>query len=98
MSALRGIAIVAALCFATVAQADSQTEARALFKEGNRLLDAGDYVGALDMFKGAYSRWPNVKILLNLGTALRQLGRNVEAAEHYEKYLLLSPSKGRIHI
>jgi hypothetical protein len=39
------------------------------------------------MFRGAYSRWPNVKILLNMGTALRQLGRNVEAAETYEKYL-----------
>jgi hypothetical protein len=80
--------ILAALCFTvTVAKADGQSEARALFKEGNRLLDAGDYVGALDMFRGAYSRWPNVKILLNLGTALRQLGRNVEAAENYEKYL-----------
>jgi hypothetical protein len=86
---MKSLALVAALSlsFATVAHADEQNEARALFKEGNRLLDQGDYVGALDMFKGAYSRWPNVKILLNLGTALRQLGRNVEAAENYEKYL-----------
>jgi tetratricopeptide (TPR) repeat protein len=80
-------AILAVALASSSAFADEQAEARTLFKEGNRLLDQGDYVGALDMFRGAYSRWPNVKILLNTGTCLRQLGRNVEAAETYEKYL-----------
>lgn len=72
---------------APAARADSQAEARTLLKEGNRLLEAGDYVGALDMYHSAYSRVPSVKILLNIGTALRQLGRDAEAADTYEKYL-----------
>jgi hypothetical protein len=83
------VAAVGVVVCASPARADekAEKEARALFKEGNKALDDGNYPDALDMFKGAYARWPNPKILLNMGTALRALGRYAEAADTYEKYL-----------
>jgi hypothetical protein len=90
MTRLRGVAVaLAVLLVAGTVQADakSEREARALFKEANRLLAEKDFVAALDMFRAAYNRWPNPKILLNIGTTLRSLGRDAEAADAYEKYL-----------
>ncbi len=86
----RGVAIALALLLVAgnvQADAKAEREARALFKEANRLLGEKDYVAALDMFRAAYNRWPNPKILLNIGTTLRNLGRDAEAADAYEKYL-----------
>jgi hypothetical protein len=90
MTRLGGMALaLAVLLAAGTVQADAKAEreARALFKEANRLLGEKDYVSALDMFRAAYNRWPNAKILLNIGTTLRNLGRDAEAADAYEKYL-----------
>jgi len=90
MTRLGGVAVALALLLvAGTVQADAKAEreARALFKEANRLLGERDYVAALDMFRAAYSRWPNPKILLNIGTTLRNLGRDAEAADAYDKYL-----------
>lgn len=70
-----------------LAQTPGELEARTLFKEGNRRLEAGEYSEALDLYRAAYARYPSPKILLNLGTVLRQLARHAEAAETYEKYL-----------
>jgi hypothetical protein len=39
------------------------------------------------MFKEAYDRFPSSKILLNIGTTLKALGRNTEAANTYQKFL-----------
>src|SRR5262249_27229484 len=61
--------------------------AQKMLTKGNQLAGEGDYVGALDQFKAAYEKYPSPKILLNIGTTLRQLGRNVESAEVYERYL-----------
>lgn len=61
--------------------------AQKLLAQGNQLVGEGDYLGALEKFKAAYDKFPSPKILINVGTTLRQLGRNVEAAEVYEKYL-----------
>jgi len=72
---------------ASVLHAGSEDEARALFEDGNKLLEKGNYVDALEKFRAAYARWANPKILLNIGTTLRQLGRNAEAADTYAKYL-----------
>ncbi|MFH0900278.1 MAG: tetratricopeptide repeat protein [Pseudomonadota bacterium] len=65
----------------------AEKEARALFKEATRLTDSGDYVGALELYRGAYARWPNPKILLNTATVLMLLGRDAEAADTFEQYL-----------
>lgn len=83
--------LIAALLLVTstaLATTDAEKErARALFDEGNALIDTGKYVDALDKFRAAYSLWPNAKILLNIGTTLRALGRNAEAADAYDKYV-----------
>ncbi|MFH0903486.1 MAG: PEGA domain-containing protein [Pseudomonadota bacterium] len=73
------------------AQADDTTEAeaeaRVLFREGNRLLDKRDLLGALDMYRAAFRRYPNAKILLNTAGVLVELRRKAEAADTYERYL-----------
>src|SRR5205823_2043183 len=86
MGAALAVAAIVVITCPAPARADSQAEARTLMREGNRLLEAGDYRGALDMYQAAYARVPSVKILLNMGTALRQLGRNAEAANAYARY------------
>jgi hypothetical protein len=61
--------------------------AQELLSRGYQLSVNGDYLAALDAFRAAYARYPSPKLLLNIGTTLRHLGRNVEAAETYEAYL-----------
>lgn len=78
---------VVSLAGAAAADEAGERQGRALFAEGNQLLQQGELVSALERFRGAYARFPNVKILLNMGTTLRQLGRNAEAADTYEAYL-----------
>lgn len=65
----------------------AEREARALFTDGNQRLNAGDFEGALERFQRAYVLFPNPKILLNIGTTYRELGRSAEAANAYARYL-----------
>jgi hypothetical protein len=72
---------------ASADEARDKLEAQQLFNDGNRLAGEGEYLQAVERFRAAYARYPSPKILLNVGTMLRHLGRNVEAAEVYESYL-----------
>jgi hypothetical protein len=84
--------VVAGVAIARVALADptppagDKTDAQSLVLSGAKLIEAHDYLGALAVFKDAYARFPSSKILLNIGTAERLLGRNAEAANHYQRY------------
>ena len=91
---------VVVLCMARLAHGDEQApsphqevsepereRARGLFREGVALLDAGRYAEALHCFQRAYASWDSPKILLNIATSLRALGRNAEAATSYARYL-----------
>ncbi len=71
------------------ARASDELKAKAqeLLSDGNKLAAAGDYGLALVKFRTAYELYPSPKLLLNIGTSLRQIGRNAEAAETYETYL-----------
>jgi tetratricopeptide (TPR) repeat protein len=70
------------------ARADTaRDEARALLKQGNDLVADGRYVEALEKFRAAHARFPSPKLVLNIGTTLRQLGRLAEAMDAYEEYL-----------
>ena len=69
------------------APAPDKSDAKALMASGLKLYSQQDYLGALAMFKEAYDRFPSSKILLNIGTTLKALGRNVEAANTYQKFL-----------
>ena len=84
-------AIVVAPCLAGPgrALADDETpeqRARALNERGLDLLGRSDFVGALEAFRAAQALYPNPAILLNMGTALRNLGRIAEAADTYDAY------------
>lgn len=62
-------------------------DAKALMASGLKLFGQKDYLGALAMFKEAYDRFPSSKILLNIGTTQKALGRDVEAANTYQQFL-----------
>jgi hypothetical protein len=85
------LALVVAL-LPSVAYSDEPSDPRKeqatqLRNQGNQLFEDGSYPEALDKFQQAYAIFPSPKILLNIGTTQRNLGRNPEAAETYEKYL-----------
>jgi hypothetical protein len=65
----------------------ARAEAGKLVREGVRLLEADDLPGALARFRAAYARYPSPKILVNIGTTLTRMGRTVEAANTYQRYL-----------
>lgn len=86
----RALGLGLCLLLVSNARADGQVDeaqARVLFKEGIALLTSGDFASALERFEKAYEHWRNPKILLNIATTLRQLGRLPEAADTYELYL-----------
>jgi hypothetical protein len=64
-----------------------KARARALLKEGVRLLNAGQHAPALRKFEDAYAAFPSAKILVNIGTAQSALGRPADAANTYQRYL-----------
>lgn len=76
------------LVLVTPAWADkAEREAKALFREATRLVSEGDYPGAVEMFRTAYQRFPNPKILWNLSVVLGRMGRNAEAADVYAELI-----------
>ncbi len=66
---------------------NDKVDAQSLMQSGVKLLEAKDYLGALAVFKTAFERLPNAKILLNIGTTLKLLGRDADAANVYQRYL-----------
>ena len=85
------LALVAVVHVASAQPAPPPTgdkvDAKQLMQSGVKLLEAKDYLGALAVFKDAYRRFPSAKILLNIGTTLRLLERNAEAANAYQRFL-----------
>jgi len=65
----------------------NKVDAKSLMQSGLKLFEAKDYLGALAVFKDAYARFPSAKILINIGTTLKELGREAEAANAYQAYL-----------
>src|SRR5215470_4350137 len=64
-----------------------KADARSLMQSGLKLYAAQDYLGALAVFRTAYTRFPSAKILINIGTTLVKLGRRADAANAYQHYL-----------
>ena len=71
--------------------AAAKKKAGRLVDEGVAKYEAGDYTAALDKFQAAYNTYASPKIFLNLGEALRRLGRDVEAADAYSRFLSETP-------
>lgn len=66
------------------ASASATTEARALFRAGKELHDAGDVERALDFFRRSNAVLPSKGASLNIANSLDLLGRLDEAYEAYE--------------
>lgn len=81
------VALLGASVLAHAQPAGDKTDAKALMQSGVKLLDAKDYLGALAVFRDAYARFPSSKILLNIGTTLKLLKRDADAANVYQRYL-----------
>lgn len=80
--------LLASVLAVSVSFADAgEEEARKLFKDGVGFLNRGSFAEALDRFERAYDLWHNPKILLNIATTLRELGRLPDAANAYQQYL-----------
>lgn len=62
--------------------------AQALMIEGVKQLQARAYDQALANFLEAYGKFPSPRILLNIASTLRDMGRYADAANTYQRYLL----------
>ena len=67
--------------------------AQALMIEGVKQLQAKAYDQALANFLEAYGKFPSPRILLNVASTLRDMGRLADAANTYQRYLL-DPNTG----
>ncbi|HEY3352799.1 MAG TPA: tetratricopeptide repeat protein, partial [Polyangia bacterium] len=68
--------------------ADPKHKAARLVDEGVAHFNAGRHDTALAWFRAAYEVYPSPKIHLNIGEALRKLGRHAAAAEAYDRFLV----------
>jgi tetratricopeptide (TPR) repeat protein len=97
----RSWTLVCALCLVVAAPAHAQQSdaatsetdllkqrAQQLLSEGNALAREGDFATAVVKFRTAYELYPSPKLLLNIGTSLRQLGQYAEALTIYEHYVV----------
>ena len=77
--------LLVALLWPVGAQASASDEAgaRALFAEGRKLVDEGNYAEACPKLAESQKLDPGGGTILNLGICLRQQGRNAEAWETY---------------
>lgn len=64
-----------------------RTLAQGLMVEGVKQLQAKSYDQALANFLEAYGNFPSPKILLNIASTLRDMGRLADAANTYQRYL-----------
>ena len=69
------------------ASAGDVDKARALFAEGNRMVEAGDYEGARRAFLAADAEHHAPAIIYNLGLAEERLGHPQAAVDAYEAYI-----------
>ena len=63
-------------------------EAEILLRAGNALHDRGNYRGALSNYHEARRIFPSYKIDFNIGVTLMAMGRAIQAAQQFERFLL----------
>jgi tetratricopeptide (TPR) repeat protein len=79
--------VLVLVSFASAARAQDASEARAHFEQGVAHFEEGRYDEALAEFRDAYRIRPHPSVLVNLANCYQSLGRPVEAAQHFERYL-----------
>jgi hypothetical protein len=75
------------IVMASLTSKQRKAKAQKLVSQGVAAANQGIFTDALESFEQAYELYPSPKILINIGTSLRHLGRNAEAARIYELYL-----------
>ena len=80
------LAGVILICLASASLTSAQ-DARELFGQGVAAMEAEDYQRARELFNQAYELSQRPNILVNLGSAQRQLGELLEARASYERFL-----------
>jgi tetratricopeptide (TPR) repeat protein len=91
-----GRALSILLAFATPALADDlgvPEKAKALAEQGRVLHDAGDYGGAIAVYREAYVLAPRPGLLFNLAQAYRLSGDCDDASFMYQRYLETNPDE-----
>ena len=68
-------------------EVSDKEQAGRLFQQANKLRDDAAYGPALKKYRAAYKLYKSYKIELNMALALQLMGRHVEAAEAFEKFL-----------
>jgi tetratricopeptide (TPR) repeat protein len=90
MGRVRAWLLTGALCLLSataVAQARDSAAAEALFSEGRRAFDAGDYVTACDKFEESQRLDPAAGTLINLAACEERLGRIASAWQSWREAL-----------
>lgn len=70
---------------------DLDTAARALFEDGRRAFEGGDFETALSRFQQAYDISHRVPLLWNIATTLDRLRRDEDALAMFQQYLEAAP-------
>jgi len=70
------------------ANQDKKAQARVKLVEGDRLLKLGEFQQALSAFRDAYELYPSPKIRYNFGLAYEGMGRNADALEAFDAFLV----------
>jgi tetratricopeptide (TPR) repeat protein len=75
------------LLLSSSASADDARKAKALYENGIRLYNVGEYRQALEAFKDAYLAKPDPVLLFNMGQSQRQLGDDEGAIRSFRAFL-----------
>ena len=71
----------------STAWAGPREQAAELLRLGNAQYDAGDYRGAVDLYRRARSLYPSHRLDFNIGMTLAKIGQDTEAASELEALL-----------
>jgi hypothetical protein len=86
----RASALVLALALTSITTpvfADAKKDAQVLFEMAVKQADSGDNAAALSSFRAAYEKFPNYKVLYNIGKVCGRMGDAPCAVRNYEQYL-----------
>ncbi len=92
MSRTLVLALVLATWPALAAADPARQEARALFEEGKRHFEAGDYVRAIEAWRASHQRVAAPRLLWNIGQAYRLAGDCAHALYFYAAYQAAEPA------
>jgi len=89
---IRALVILLVCATPALAQPSGREGAKAHFKSGKALQDAGKYSEAADEYQAAYDLDPRPAMLFNIAQAHRLAGHKKTALDYYQRYLSDEPS------